>query len=202
MPKDFAKKKTTKKRRGASRQSGDHSSSKGLWFFTLFLATALVSGLVYLKWDKPENKQSAQQSAKQQNNSKTSQQKSAKPTNTSAKETSIEDDVPIYDLHDDLINKEVKIPQEDLKLPKNLNNFYYSMRCGSFRESFRAEELKAQIAMTGNNSTIMPVLSKGETWHRVELGPFNRKRAAESIRHRLQDNNIQGCIINRHIKKN
>jgi len=79
--------------------------------------------------------------------------------------------------------------------------YYYLMPCGSFKNQQPADELKARIGMTGYSSDIIQTQADGNTWHRVQLGPFSRKRKAERIRHRLQDNDIIGCIIYRHIRK-
>lgn len=190
MPKDYAKKKAPNKKRGASRKKKKKSVPLALWLFTVALVISFASGLIYLKWYKPHT------DIKPKAKVTTTKKKVSKPT--AQKQVKQEDDVPMYDLHQDLTNKKVEIPEEDLKIPDNIDKYYYSMPCGSFRELSRADELKARIAMTGNNSSIIAVQYKGETWHRVQLGPFNRKRNAESVRHRLRDNDIHGCIINRH----
>lgn len=198
MPKDYAKKKTPRKGRGASRKNKKKSVPVTLWLFTLLFVSTLVTGLVYLKWYRPASPVDSKPVKKTPPAKISAPKKQAPPPKKSGSQE--KDKIPLYDLHQDLINKEVKIPQEDLKRPDNLNKYYYLMTCGAFRESARAEELKARIALTGNNSTVKAVQSKGETWHRVQIGPINRKRTAESIRHRLQDNDVLGCIINRHIK--
>jgi cell division protein FtsN len=197
MPNDFAKKKAPRKSRGASRQNKKQSAPIGLWIVTILMVAGLAGGLSYLKWFKTDKQELVLAKPKQI----TPKQKKPAVNITQTAVTSSDDDIPLYNLHEDLINKEVVISAEDLKLPDNVNKYYYTMPCGSFRESFRADELKAQIAMTGNTSKIDAVQYKGETWYRVQLGPFNRKRAAESVRHRLQDNNVHGCIINPHLIK-
>lgn len=189
MPKDYAKKKTSKKtRRGASR-SKKQSAPLGLWLLTMAAVFTLTGGLIYLKWFQP-----AQPTIKQAN------QQSKPATTKPAPTNKAEDEVPFYDVHKDLTNKQVEIPKEDLKLPEIYKKFYYNMPCGSFRDNARAEELKANIALSGSNSNITSVKYQGETWFRVQLGPFNSKRQAERIRHRLQDNGIHDCRIIRHIK--
>jgi len=201
MPNDFAKKRAPRKKRGgASKQNKKQSAPIGLWLFTLLLAGSLAGGLSYLKWFKSDKPKQEQVKTTKPRATQTKQTETT-TSNTQKEETSSDDDIPLYNLHEDLINKEVIISEEDLKLPETKNKYYYTMPCGSFRESFRADELKAKIAMTGNPSKIDAVQYKGETWYRVQLGPFNRKRAAESVRHRLQDNNVHGCIINPHLIK-
>ena len=199
MPRDYAKKKKApQKKRGASRSRKKKATVPlGLWLFTVALVVGLAGGLVYLKWYQPPP---APLTVK---TNKPSQPQSSKPLKNAQepnKAKYIEDEVPVYDLHEDLTNKQVVIPKEDLELPKNYKKFFYTMPCGSFREVARAEELKARIALAGSNSSLNDVQSKGETWYRVQLGPFKSKRTAEKIRHRLQDNGIHDCVINRHIK--
>lgn len=202
MSKDYAKKKSApgKNSRGASRTKNKQYVSPLLIVVTVVLLSGLVAGLVYLKWFAASSDQTNQTSALPplpvEQSAKS--QKEGKKSEGNANSLPKNEEIPLYELHQDLINKEVVIPADQLKLPDDSTKFYYTMPCGSFRENYRAEELKAQIAMTGNNSSIESVMSKGETWYRVKLGPFNRKRQAEKIRHRLQDNDIQGCIILEH----
>lgn len=203
MPKDYAKKKPPKKKVGASRKKDNNSVPLSLWLMAFVLLALLSTGLYYLKFgdNKPQT-QPASSAQPVKTQSKPVTKKLVNPATPKPKEVDIpEVDIPEYDLHEELITKEIKIPAEDLKLSGNLDKYYYLMSCGSFREKTRAEELKARIALTGNNSNIKAVMSKGETWYRVELGPFSRKRKAEGIRHRLEKNSISRCIINRHIKK-
>ncbi|MDH5432557.1 MAG: SPOR domain-containing protein [Gammaproteobacteria bacterium] len=184
MARDYAKKGRSKSR-GASRH-GDRIIPLPLLIFTGFLLVSFLSGLAYLKWfvDPVENNQ-------KQTPKTVQSQKTEKKSDNQTKDST----VPVYNLHDDLTNKEVEISDDDLNLSENQDRYYYTMSCGSFRDESRADELKALIALTGNNSTIKTVNVQGTTFYRVELGPFNRKRAAESIRHRLEDNDIRKCSI-------
>lgn len=200
MPRDYAKKSSPKKKkRGASRGKKQPTVPLGLWLITVAAVLALAGVLVYIKWFNPKNQVTRVNPAPQ--TAKTSQT-SAKPTGA-ANNTGVDEvnEVPFYEVHKDLTNKKVEIPKEDLKLPDHYKKFYYTMPCGSFREPSRADELKAMIAMSGNTSAISEVQYQGETWYRVQLGPFNSKRSAEKIRHRLQDNGIHDCKINPHLKK-
>jgi len=200
MPKDFAKNKSPRKSRGASRQNKKKSPPIFLWLIALLLVGSFASGLIYLKWFKVDKNSAGKVNSAVV--SKPTQSKQNKNSDSAPSKTVLkEEDIPLYNLHEDLINKEVKIPEEDLKLPENSSKYYYTMFCGSFRDLYRAEELKADIALTGNHSTIKTVQVRGETWHQVKLGPFNRKRAGEQVRHRLQDNDIQGCEIRTYIKR-
>ncbi len=179
MSKDYAKKTNQKKKSGASRAKRKKALPTKLIFFTFLLMSSLIALLVYLKWYQPLPVHKTIQSKK-----------------ISAKKPAIDDDeIPFYKTHEEMLNKTVEIPIEDLKLPDDLNRYVYLMPCGSFRSLNRAEELKAQIAFTGHKSIINKVKVKSGLWYRVELGPFKSKRKTESIRHRLQDNGFNYCKI-------
>ena len=188
MPKDYAKKSKPKKR-GASRKQNEPAVPMVVWLFTFVFVGGLVAGLGYLKFAPKKTNQQPAKVATKANQSQSKNQKSTE------QDVDSNDDVPIYNIHKTLTTKKVEIPEEDLKPAEDANKYVYLMPCGSFRESFRAEELKATIAMTGNTSTLNQVQYKGETWYRVELGPYSRKRKAETVRHRLQDNGIHDCRI-------
>ena len=185
MAKDYAKKRKGKKKSGASRGNKNNKPSIALIFTAILLIGGLTSLLIYLKWYqvKPtivEEKPTI---------SKKIQDKKVAPSNEE------DDEVPFYKTHQEMVNKTVEIPLEDLKLPEGQHDYEYLMPCGSFKDNNRAEELKAQIALVGYESKINHVKVKSESWYRVELGPYKSKRKTESIRHRLQDNGFNYCKI-------
>lgn len=198
MPRDYAKKGKPKKR-GASRKNGKPVVPTIVWVFTFLFVGGLVAGLSYLKYGASiynKNTQNNTESKSKTEQKKTTDKAQSKTSKSNKQAAELDkESVPIYNIHDDLTNKKVEIPEEDLKPSEDIDKFVYLMPCGSFRESFRADELKATIALTGNSSNINAVKYKGETWYRVELGPFPRKRRAEIVRHRLQDNGIHDCRI-------
>ncbi|MGB0495123.1 MAG: SPOR domain-containing protein [Kangiellaceae bacterium] len=191
MAKDYAKKKPARKKGGASRSKKQQKKPLGLIFTIFVLMSGLVTLLVYLKWYQPRAK-TIQKVEKTSN--KTPSKPVKKTTKTHIDQTP-DDEVPFYRTHQEMMNKTVEIPIEDLQLAENDHQYSYTMPCGSFREISRAEELKAQIALTGYESKIIEVKSQSQLWHRVTLGPFTSKRKAESIRHRLQDNGFINCKI-------
>lgn len=71
----------------------------------------------------------------------------------------------------------------------------YKMQCASFRSKADAESLKAKIAFTGLSSKVQQAKGTSGMWYKVVLGPFERKREAEKARHKLKNNNINGCQI-------
>lgn len=71
----------------------------------------------------------------------------------------------------------------------------YIMQCGSFRSEAQAQEMRAQIAMTGMESMVRPSDGSNGRWYRVMLGPFENKRAAERGRHSIRGVGIRTCQI-------
>ncbi len=102
-----------------------------------------------------------------------------------------------YEFWDLLKNKTVVVPEDESS--KNISDQparKFIMQCGSFRKRDMAETLRAQIAMAGFESFIKTTSEEdNNNWHRVVLGPYEAKRQAESIRHRLRENQIMGCQI-------
>jgi len=194
MAKDYAKNKKKKKKSGASRGKKSTSISKPLLVTTFILFSGLAALLIYLKYFQPEVP-SGKTTKSNKVESTVKQTKQTDKKVVPSNKVQADDEVPFYRTHEEMINKTVEIPIEDLKLPDDENKYEYLMPCGSFRDSARAEELKAQIAFVGFESSINQVQVESGLWHRVELGPFNSKRKTESIRHRLQDNGFEHCKI-------
>lgn len=190
MARDYAKGKGKKKKSGASRGKKKSTVSSSLLVTTVLLVSALIGLLVYLKWFQVSPIVIGKD--KEVPRSETPKKQTAKPQQD---KEALDDEVPFYKTHEEMLNKTVEIPIEDLKLPEDDNKYVYLMPCGSFRDSHRADELKAQIAFLGFESKINQVNVESGLWHRVELGPFKSKRKAESIRHRLQDNGFNYCKI-------
>ncbi len=71
----------------------------------------------------------------------------------------------------------------------------YIMQCGSFRKISQAESLRAKIALQGLESEVIESNGSNGRWFRVVLGPYDRKRPAETDRHQLRRGNILRCKI-------
>jgi cell division protein FtsN len=91
---------------------------------------------------------------------------------------------------------------KDLKTKKVEEGHYevqkkgpYQMQCGSFRTAHQANVLKAKIAFAGVESHIKKSQGKSGLWYKVVLGPYVRKRLAESDKHKLKSNGVNGCQI-------
>jgi len=90
----------------------------------------------------------------------------------------------------DLENQNIEVGEYEVK-----ERGPYQMQCGSFRTEKQAQVLKANIAFAGISSKIKTVAGTTGTWHKVVLGPYERKRLAEKDKHKLKRNNINRCMI-------
>jgi len=91
---------------------------------------------------------------------------------------------------EELENKQVDVTTDTLEAKGP-----FLMQCASFRNESDAHSLKAKIAFSGFESQVRAAKGTTGLWHKVILGPFERKRDAEKTRHILKRNNINGCAI-------
>ena len=61
----------------------------------------------------------------------------------------------------------------------------YRVQVGSFRERKEADRLRAELALGGFESSIHTANTANGTWHRVMLGPFRGRAAAEDAKARV-----------------
>lgn len=95
-----------------------------------------------------------------------------------------------WEFIDELKNKEVTVGKDELK-----DKGPFMLRCTTVRSKQRAEALKAKIAFAGHESVVREHQGTSGLWYRVDLGPYDRKREAEKVRHVMKRNNINGCTI-------
>jgi len=72
----------------------------------------------------------------------------------------------------------------------------FIVQVGAFRTLTQAEELKAQLALSGMQASIQ-TFEKGsaETWHRVYLGPFTNKQEAVALQQQLQQTQALHSLV-------
>jgi cell division protein FtsN len=145
----------------------------------LLLSLTLIGGFGYALWTIKDNKPQPQQEEIKIVASKTTTEKSL-PTPPKEKWAYV----------DDLKSKEVEVGQYEVK-----NKGPYKLQCGSFKTKKQAEVLKANIAFAGLSSQVGAPQSKSNSYYKVFLGPYSRKREAEKDKHQLKSNNVNRCII-------
>ena len=96
-----------------------------------------------------------------------------------------------WEFIDTLENQEVEVEVPDDPAEQK----DYQMQCGSFRIQDQAETMRAQLAMIGKEAFIKTTDGKNGIWHRVVLGPYHGKRAAERDRHQIRKLGITTCQI-------
>lgn len=112
---------------------------------------------------------------------------------------------PGYDFYTLLPGKEVVIPDSELSAsarkervantPAARSDVRYLLQAGAFSESTRAEEIKAQIAFTGEFARVEAANISGKTVYRVMLGPYANAQALESAKGKLSAAGIQSVAV-------
>lgn len=76
----------------------------------------------------------------------------------------------------------------------------YIIQAGSFRRHEDADRLRAQLILMGLDASIEKVeTNNGETWHRVQAGPYESRRAVNVARQKLADNRIESMVLRRRL---
>lgn len=71
----------------------------------------------------------------------------------------------------------------------------YLLQAGSFQDRQDAENRRAKIILLNMDASIVPGVVSGRTWHRVQVGPFNGRAAADDARDLLSENNIDSIPL-------
>ncbi len=72
----------------------------------------------------------------------------------------------------------------------------YLLQAGSFRSSKDAERLRAQLLLEGLTPKVERVnVGGGETWHRVQLGPFTDRISLQNAQKVLASQNIDSLLL-------
>lgn len=69
------------------------------------------------------------------------------------------------------------------------------LQAAAFRSAADAEQVKAQLALFGHSASIQTDQIKGETWHRVRLGPYDNVKQLEAAKSQLAANGMQAIAI-------
>ena len=108
---------------------------------------------------------------------------------------------PRYDFFTVLPEMEVVVPEQQLSQHTQpdgaaaADTDTFVLQVGSFMSAAEADQMKAQLALSGFVANVQPVTVNGATWHRVRVGPVQGMRQADEIRRRLQDNGIDSLVM-------
>ena len=189
MTRDYAKRKKTNRstnKRTPRKTRATKAALSPVWFFLsgMIITLAVIFFWLYSKKPElikellPETKSTQQVSS----NHKTSQPE------TTPKELNHKGEDTTFTYHKTLTEKEIEVDSQPVTTASNKT---YIMQCGAFRKLEDAESMEAEIAFIGMQANIL----EKDGWYRVRLGPYSTKRAAESAKHKMQDNNYQDCRI-------
>lgn len=114
---------------------------------------------------------------------------------------------PRYDFYTLLPESEVIIPQaaapeaappppvvEPEARPQPATRFF--LQAGSFRQRNEADRVRAQIIMLGLDVQLESAkLAGGETWYRVQVGPFQDRKALNDAQQTLAGNGFDNLLL-------
>lgn len=72
----------------------------------------------------------------------------------------------------------------------------YLLQAGSFRSFKDAERLRAKLLLEGYTPKVEKVtVGGGETWHRVQLGPFSDRSTIDNVQQELAEQNVDTLLL-------
>jgi cell division protein FtsN len=213
MTKDYAKPSTTRKSGSAKRNGGKTPSprkksgtkasankaaapQKTGQAKYIVLILIVIGGFGYTLYELakvPQSKQAASQIAPSQPDTSESSKQAVAPKEQPSTEP--EARFQFYDL---LPNSEVETGTVDAYTFKEKGEseiYRYIVQTGSFRSQQDAERQRATIAFQGLKGRINAVTSdSGNTWYRVETGPFESRSEMNAALDKLVAINIQPLV--------
>ena len=154
-----------------------------VWLFTGVVTGLFLAFLYYLAGIKPSAKQMRDVEMK------------APAISTDGK------GAPKFDFYTLLPEKEVvesttprpKPTTTPAKSPEKPENFL--IQTGSFRSADEADKRRAELILLGMDVKIQKVaLAGGETWHRVQIGPFDDASKLEAAKTTLAENHVEYIV--------
>ncbi|QCF25066.1 SPOR domain-containing protein [Hydrocarboniclastica marina] len=194
MTRDYAKKSRTRpassgrSRPAANKRSAPPPSGPSTWQWLTVVAvtSAFVGFVVYLNAVPPETSRNTA--------SYQPPVELVKPAPPATKPTPRE---PEYRFYEMLPKSEVVPPEvEAYNTGKGQRQkFEYVLQTGSFRTMGDAQRQKAQIGFQGLRADVSQVnLDSGDTWYRVQVGPYQSRSTMNSVIDRLVAINIQPLV--------
>ncbi len=70
------------------------------------------------------------------------------------------------------------------------------IQTGSFRSAQEANQLRAELILLGLETNIKTIeLKPGESWHRVQVGPFKNQSELEQAKQTLAENHVEHIVL-------
>lgn len=99
-----------------------------------------------------------------------------------------------FDFYTLLPEREVIVPEEPQEADHKITR--YILQAGSFKHGEDADRLRAQLIMLGLDvKTEAITSSNGETWHRVQVGPFTSRSKMSKARSTLINKGIDTLLL-------
>ena len=108
---------------------------------------------------------------------------------------------PKFDFYTLLPDREVVAPSPEAKKPSQAavtpsKAQKFIIQTGSFRSAQEADHRRAELILMGLEVKIEKVeLNPGESWHRVQLGPFDNPKSLEQAKSTLAENHIEHLVL-------
>lgn len=169
---------------GADKQSGGLSVR---WILSLAAVGGFIGFIVYLNSLEPVDREPSR--AEQPPASQPADPAPDQTGDTAAEE-------PRFKFYDMLPESEVVPPTVDEYTPSPANqDFRYLVQAGSFRTPEDAERQRAEIAFQGLRAKVARIeVEEGNTWYRVNVGPFDSRSQMNSAVDKLVAINVQPLV--------
>lgn len=82
-----------------------------------------------------------------------------------------------------------------LEIPASYSTDAYYLQAGSFRSQPDAEKMRAKLLLNGLDAFVKPGEAKGQTLHRVRVGPFYEKDRLDHARSSLKKRGISYMVL-------
>lgn len=90
------------------------------------------------------------------------------------------------------------VPEYDPNDPEAASGTRYMLQAGSFRRFADADRLRARLILMGLDALIEKVsIASGESWHRVQLGPYASRKDANRVKQQLAKQRIETMVLKR-----
>ncbi len=85
-------------------------------------------------------------------------------------------------------------PNQPIDKQKPIDHSHYLLQVASLKNFSDADTMKAQLIMKGFAAQVKKIIVKGNTWFRVQVGPFNSMDAALTAQNKLRKDNHDALI--------
>lgn len=195
MAQDFAKRRAPSKSKSkkpgsrktsrAATRAKEKSESGWSWFFTGLCTGLFLAFIVYLAVLRPEVSSNGPGLAID--------------TGPVSAEEQNDNGRGNFDFYSYLPNAEVQVDVVPVEMTREeireADTTQYLLQAGSFQNKEDAEGRRASILLLNMDANVAPGVVAGKTWHRVQVGPFTGRKAAEEARDALSSNNIDTIVL-------